>query len=56
MTNDELDKLLAGDPNNLRIHLKYLLFDLEATRRENMRWRQLVYDLENSQDYPDMDV
>ena len=50
MTSDELDKLLEGDPNNLRIYLQYLLFDIEATHRESKRWRQLVYDLENSEE------
>ena len=44
MTNDELDKLLEGDPDNLRIHLKYLLFDLEATRRERDTARKLLHD------------
>jgi len=32
--------------SNLRIHVKYLVFDLEATRRENMHLRRLLEDQE----------
>lgn len=30
--------------DNLRLHIKYLMFDLEATRRENHQLRNLLKD------------
>ena len=30
--------------DHLRLHVKYLLFDLEATRRENAQLRKLLKD------------
>ncbi len=40
--NDSLD--------HLRLSVKYLVFDLEATRRENRYLRQMLEDLQNRKD------
>lgn len=36
--------------DNLRLSIKYLLFDLEATRRENKRLRELLDQGDKNQD------
>ena len=42
--NKVLDKL-KNDLDFLRLHIKYLLFDLEATRRENAYLRKMLEDI-----------
>ena len=39
---DLLGLYLEDELEELRLHLKYLLFDLEATRRENRYLRQML--------------
>ncbi len=43
--NEELRKSFSGIEatlNDLRVNIKYLVFDLEATRRENAELRKLL--------------
>ncbi len=45
--HDELKttfKKLHEGVDHLRLHIKYMLFDLEATRRENQQLRKLLRD------------
>ena len=37
---------LIGDLQNLRIRLQYMMLDLESTRRENRRLRQIIQELD----------
>ena len=39
-------KRLQDSVDNLRICVKYLMFDLDATRRENMYYKKLLEDKE----------
>jgi hypothetical protein len=40
--NSHDDSTLEGDINHLRLQLKYIMFDLEATHRENKYLRQML--------------
>ena len=42
--------------DHLRLTVKYLVFDLEATRRENKYLRQLIDAQEGTGDHPDADA
>ena len=40
--------ILQDTLDSLRLNVKYLLFDLEATKKENMALRKKLEDLENN--------
>jgi hypothetical protein len=42
--SSECAALLKSDLGSLRLHVKYIIFDLEATRRENSYLRKLLKD------------
>ena len=42
LSEPRTDPSLDDDINNLRLQMRYLLFDLEATRRENRYLRQML--------------
>ena len=46
---------LQDSLDHLRLTVKYLVFDLEATRRENKYLRQLIDAQEGTGDHPDAD-
>ena len=61
MDTKELDKLTANvasvsqeDLNYIRVCVKYLMFDLEATRREKEYYVKLLHDTSDPSDLSDM--